>query len=242
MKNALFVLLLTLSLAGRGQSSATAEVRGQGAAVSPQGILYRPGVAVAVHAGTAGVGADVAVALHRRVNLRVGGNFFTYTGQELSGKDTDDLQVAFDYTLKLKSFNALIDFYPFKNAGFHLTGGAYYNLNTIAFNGKPTKDVQFNDVVFTVDEIGTLDGKATFNKVAPYAGVGWGHPFLRRRLKLTIDAGFFYMQSPMVTLTTTKMLEPSSDQGAVIEQSLEPVKYYPVLTIGLSYNLGKKNI
>ncbi|NBB22827.1 hypothetical protein GVN20_25955 [Runella sp. CRIBMP] len=239
MKNALFVLFLALSLAGRSQSSATSEVKGQGTPVSPQGILYRPGVVVMLHGGTAGLGAGVAVALHRRVNLRVGVNAFTYQTQILSGKDTDDLQIAFDVKAKLKSANVLLDLYPFKNLGLHLTGGLYYNLNEMTFFGKPTKDVKFNDVVFNIDEIGTLDGKASFNKTAPYVGFGWGQPFLRNRFKVSFDAGFFFMQSPKITFRTTKMLEPSSDQGAVIEQSLEPVKYYPVVNISLSYNLGK---
>lgn len=238
MKYTLSVLMIALSLVVWGQSSATAEVTGPEAA-APKSSVYRPGVAVMVHGGTAGLGAGVAVALHRRLNLRVGVNSFNYQTQILSWKDTDDLQIGFDVKAKLKSANVLLDLYPFKNLGLHLTGGLYYNLNEMTFFGKPTKDVKFNDVVFTVDEIGTLDGKASFNKTAPYVGLGWGQPFLRNRFKVSFDAGFFYMQSPNITLTTTKMLEPSSDQGAVIEQSLEPVKYYPVVNISLSYNLGK---
>lgn len=239
MKHSLCVLMIALAPIARGQSSATAEVVGKQEAATPKNSVYRPGVAVTVHGGTAGMGAGVAVALHRRINLRVGVNAFTYQTRILSGKDTDDLQIGFDVKANLKSANVLLDLYPFKNVGLHLTGGLYYNLNEMTFFGKPTKDVKFNDVVFTVDEIGTLDGKASFNKTAPYVGLGWGQPFLRNRFKVSFDAGFFYMQSPKISFRTTNMLEPSSDQGAVIEQSLEPVKYYPVVNLSLSYNLGK---
>lgn len=198
---------------------------------------YKPGVALTAHASTAGFGAGLAKSVFRQVVVRAGINSFTYQGTLTSGKASDNLQIGFDYTAKLSSVNMLVDYYPFKRVGFRLTAGAYYNLNQLTFLGKPTKDVRFNDVVFTVDQVGTVSGQANFNKVAPYAGIGWGHPFLRNRLKFTADVGLFYQQSPALTFVTTGMLEPSSDQGAIIENNLKPLKYYPVVSLGLSYNL-----
>ncbi len=198
---------------------------------------YRPGISLAVHAGTAGFGFDISKSLFRQLSVRIGANLFNYQSTLKSGKDTDELQIGFDYTVKLLSFNMLVDYYPFKRAGFRLTTGVYYNLNQLSFFGKPTKDVRFNDVVFTIDQVGTVSGKADFSKVAPYAGIGWGHPFLRNRLKFTADIGIFYQQSPTITFVTTGMLEPSSDQGPIIENNLKPLKYYPVVNLGISYNL-----
>ncbi|NDU98215.1 hypothetical protein [Spirosoma terrae] len=222
MKSTFFLLPLLLSLlAGKSQS---------------QNVPYKPGVALVAHAGTAGYGIGISKSLSRQLALRVGINQFTYKGTLTSGKATDELQIGFDYTIRLLSFNGLIDYYPFKRAGFHLTAGAYVNQNEVTFFGKPTKDVRFNDVVFTIDQVGTVSGKASFAKVAPYAGIGWGHPFLRNRFKVMADVGFFYQQSPSITLTTTGMLEPSSDQAPVIENNLKPLKYYPVISLGLAYN------
>ncbi len=199
--------------------------------------VYRPGVAVSVHGGTAGFGVGLSKSIVRQVAVRAGVNRFTYNGTLKSGKDTDELQLGFDYTINLSSVNLLADYYPFKRAGFRITAGAYYNLNEITFFGKPTKDVRFNDVVFTIDQVGTVDGKANFNRIAPYAGIGWGHPFLRNRLKFMADLGVFYQQSPQLAFNTTGMLEPSSDQGPIIENNLKPLKYYPIVSIGFSYNL-----
>jgi hypothetical protein len=198
---------------------------------------YRPGIALMAHAGTAGFGIDVGKSLFRQLAVRVGANVFNYKGNLKSGKDSDELQIGFDYTVKLASFNLLVDYYPFKRAGFRLTTGAYYNQNQLSFFGKPTKDVRFNDVVFSIDQVGTVDGKANFQKIAPYAGIGWGHPFLGSRLKFTADVGIFYQQSPTITFVTTGMLEPSSDQGPIIENNLKPLKYYPVVNLGISYNI-----
>ncbi|MFD1143536.1 hypothetical protein ACFQ4C_20585 [Larkinella insperata] len=226
MKN---VILLFLSLALPVYSLAQRDKQ--------QTTSFQPGVAVGVRAGTAGVGLDVSKSIASRWVLRVGGNLFSYMGKLKSGKDTDDIQIGFDYKIKLASFNALIDFYPFQRAGFRLIGGVFYNLNELTFDGLPTKEVSFNDVTFTRQQLGTINGKANFNKVAPYVGLGWGRPFRGSRLTFMADLGVFYQQSPQVTLVTTGMLEPSSDQGPVIEQNLRPLKYYPVLNLGLTYRL-----
>ncbi|MGV3556533.1 hypothetical protein [Larkinella arboricola] len=227
MKN---VLLLFLSVALPGWSLAQQDVQSTTSS-------FQPGVAVGIRAGTAGIGLDISKSITPQWVLRVGGNLFSYTGTLKSGKDTDDIQIGFDYKLKLASVNALIDFYPFRRAGFRVTGGVFYNLNELTFDGLPTKEVVFNDVTFTREEIGTINGKANFTKVAPYLGLGWGHPFRGTKLTFMADLGVFYQQSPQVTLVTTGMLEPSSDQGPVIERNLQPLKYYPVLNLGLSYRL-----
>ena len=198
---------------------------------------YRPGLALIAQASTAGVGVGLAKSLSRQVALRVGANWFTYNGHLTSCASSDELQMAFNYTIKLASFNALVDYYPFRRAGFHLTAGAYFNLNQITFLGKPTKEVRFNEVVFTPDQIGTVSGKASFDKVAPYLGIGWGHPFLRSKLKFMANVGVFYQQSPAITFVTTGMLEPSSDQGPIIENNLKPLKYFPLVSVGLAYRI-----
>ncbi|MFC5407810.1 hypothetical protein ACFPMF_00720 [Larkinella bovis] len=198
---------------------------------------YQPGLAVAIRAGTAGVGFDVFKSIVPRFTVRAGASLFSYQGQLDSGKPTDVVQIAYDYELKLASINALVDFYPFKRAGFRLTTGVFYNLNQLTFDGTPMKEVRFNDVIFTKEQVGTINGKADFNRIAPYAGLGWGHPFRGTKLKFMVDLGLFYQQSPQVTFVTTGMLEPSSDQGAVIEQNLQPLTFYPILNLGLSYRL-----
>ncbi|WP_461148737.1 hypothetical protein [Spirosoma pulveris] len=233
MKHLLYLLILALPLVATAQNDTPA-----GAARATRPLpLYKPGFALMLSAGSTGGGVAVGYSINRSVAVRVGANLFNYDGTLKSGKDTDDIQIGFDYTVKLKNADLMVDLYPFKRSGFRLTGGAYYNINTVTFFGKPTKDVKFNDTVFTIDEVGTLDGKADFNKVAPYVGLGFGNPYTRKRLKFMVDIGFFYQQSPLVTFRTTGMLEPSSDQGAVIQKNLEPLKYYPVVNLGLSYKL-----
>ncbi|MDQ1086490.1 MULTISPECIES: hypothetical protein [unclassified Siphonobacter] len=200
---------------------------------------YTEGFALGLKAGTAGFGLDLYHSINRHFTGRIGFGLFNYKTRFISGSSTDDVQIGLDGNIKIKTVNALIDYYPFKRMGFRLTGGIMLNLNEVTLDGKPTRDVKLEDLTFTVDEIGTLSGKAEFNKLAPYIGLGFGQPFLRNRLKFNIDLGFFYQQSPKVSLTATKMLEPSQDQAAIIERNLKPLKYYPVLNLGVSYRLNK---
>lgn len=198
---------------------------------------YQRGFAVMLSAGSAGGGVAVGYSITPQLAARLGVNMFNFSGDLKSGKDTDDIQIGFDYKLKLQNANLMLDFYPFKRAGIRLTGGVFYNRNQITFYGKPTKDVKFNDITFTIAEVGTLDGRADFQKIAPYVGLGFGNPYTRHRLKFMFDLGFFYQQSPLITFKTTGLLEPSSDQGPVIQNNLKPLKYYPIINLGLSYKL-----
>jgi hypothetical protein len=236
MKYRYLVLLLATSLTAYCQTDSAPD--------QPQALkmpkplpTYQPGFAVMLSAGSAGGGVAVGHSISRQLAARLGVNMFSYSGTLKSGKDTDNLQIGFDYKLKLQTTNLLLDFYPISQSGFRMTGGAFYNLNQISFFGKPVKDVKFNDVTFTVDEVGTLDGKATFNKLAPYIGLGFGNPYTRSRLKFMADVGFFYQQSPAISFTTTGLLTPSSDQGPIIQRNLSPLKYYPIITLGASYKL-----
>lgn len=205
---------------------------------SPRSLpTYRPGFAIMASAGSAGGGVAVGYSINRRFAARLGANAFRYSGTLTSGEDSDELQIGFNYKIKLQTVNALVDYYPFDQTGLRLTGGAFYNLNQIDFFGKPTKDVKLNDVTFTVDEVGTLTGQADFKRIAPYLGLGFGNPYTRRRLKFMFDLGFFYQQSPQITFKTTGLLEPSSDQGPIIQDNLRPLKFYPIINVGLSYKL-----
>ncbi len=237
MNTPLLSLLLALPVMAYSQSDSLTTR----AVVAPRQIAplptYRPGFALMLSAGTTGIGLGIGHSINRHVGVRVGANLFTYIGTTKSGKTTDNVQMGIDYKAKLQSANLMLDIYPFKRTGFRLTGGAFYNLNQITFFGMPAKTVTFNDISFTPTEVGTLDGKVNFAKIAPYAGIGFGNPYTRSRVKFMLDIGFFAQQSPQVTLVSTGLLEPSSDQGAVIQDNLRALKYYPVASFGISYKL-----
>ncbi len=236
MKPTLLVLLLALPLATYCQTDSL-----NASVATPKSIrilpVYRPGFALILSVGTVGGGLSIGHSVSRQFSLRTGVSLFNYAGTIKTGKETDNIKINLAYKLNLQTAHLLADFYPVKQSGIRLTGGAFYNLNQVTFFGTPNNDVKFNDISFTTAEVGTLDGKAVFNKIAPYIGLGFGNPYTRNRLKVMFDIGFFYQQSPQITFKTTGLLEPSSDQGAVIENNLKALKYYPIVNLGISYKL-----
>lgn len=238
MKPLYHLVLLALPMMATGQTISRFEASKPARSVP----LYRPGHArpgfiLLVSAGSTGGSVALGYSVSRQLALRVGANLYHYNGTLKSGNDADNIQIEFDYQIKLENADLKIDLYPFNRSGFRLTSGVYYNKNALTFLGKPAKNVKFNDTVFTIDQVGTLAGQANFNKFAPYAGLGFGNPYTRKRLTLMLDVGFFYQQSPLISLQATGLLEPSADQGAVIQRNLQPLQYYPVVNLGLAYKL-----
>ena len=103
----------------------------------------------------------------------------------------------------------LFDFFPFRNAAFHITAGAYFNLNPkglIQVKGVPTdangnasfpESMRANARIYgiTSDPDGNilLDAQWKNKVVRPYLGIGFGRPVsLKRRVGVNFDLGVAY--------------------------------------------------
>ena len=93
-------------------------------------------MAIAADVGTTGVGAHLSVPLQSKLNARFGIGFLNYSYDS----STDDV----DYKLKLKlrTFDALLDYFPMDGA-FRLSAGVVYNGNKIDAKGKPNKNGEY---------------------------------------------------------------------------------------------------
>jgi hypothetical protein len=89
-----------------------------------------------------------------------------------------------------------------------------------------------------------LNGVVDFKSTAPYFGVGWGNA-TNGRFGLALDLGVVLQGIPQVSLTATGLV--SSDPNFVqelnrevqeLENDISAFKYYPVISLGLSMNLG----
>jgi hypothetical protein len=80
--------------------------------------------------GTTGVGVHLSVPLAQQLNARFGVNYFDYS----FNSSTND--VNYDAKARLRTFDALLDWFPF-DSGFRLSGGVVYNGNKIDATGKP---------------------------------------------------------------------------------------------------------
>jgi hypothetical protein len=218
--------------------------------------VYRPFVstAVAVRLGAGGVGGELATYLSHRLNLRVGGDAFTYS----TTFTTNGLNAA--GTLKLGDSFAALDLHPFRN-GFRLSPGlTFYNRNNVSANLNVPGGNNFtlNSVDYTSEASDPVNGTAvaTFgNKVSPRLTLGWGNSFPRYggHWSFPIELGFYYTSAPTVAISLSGSACSSSGCGSIntpdnevniqgeearLNSDLAPARFFPVFSLGVGYRFG----
>jgi len=103
---------------------------------------------------------------------------------------------------------------------------------------KPTKSYTVGGDIYTPDLLGTMSADISFNKVAPYIGIGFGDPTAGSKgLGFTFDIGTVFQGAPKAKLSATGLIEPSAspEQQEKLESNLSWFKFYPVVSFGLTY-------
>jgi hypothetical protein len=222
-----------------------------GGSTSGQSDLPRLGIAASI--GSLGVGGQVATAVARKVNVRGGFNYFSYS---LSGTTNDN--IAYNGKLRLESAEALVDYYV---AGpFHISGGALlYN----GFQGTGTivepagHSFTLNSVTYYSSPTDPTNGTGTLipRKAAPVALIGFGNLLPRNKHHFTanFDLGVAFQGSPNAKLNLMGSVcsapntgcapisvQPTVQANILAEQNkvnndLAPFKFYPVLRLTFGY-------
>lgn len=206
-----------------------------GSALALSATVVCADVGVNVKAGTLGAGVELSKGFSDKLSVGLALNAYTY-------KTTDKTSnVDYDYKLELQSAGLLANYHPFSGV-FRLTAGVLVNNNELSLTGKPNASASYtiNGVTYTASQVGTLTGKVTFNKTAPYLGLGWGsRP--NGSFGLTADIGALYQGSPKLTLSATGALSDPAlaadvqAERAKAESDLSSFKWYPVVSLGLYY-------
>lgn len=210
---------------------------------APRASAADPAFALALRAGTPGVGLDLDLGLSKSLGVRLGYAGFNIN-HSISTSDVD-----YNGNLKLRMFTALLDWYVFRG-GFHLTVGAANNATRLDVTGLPAQgSYTINGRTYSLSELGSLTGRAKFpHAVAPYVGIGWGNPVGQGgRVHFLFDVGAVYGGAPVVGLVAH--CGPAAPSGgsvcaqiqsdAALEQSklqekVHSDKWYPVVNLGLS--------
>jgi len=185
--------------------------------------------------GTLGLTFEGIYSLSTDFNVRGGVSFFNYSYKG-DKKTTDDY--SFNADLKLSSFSVLADWYLFGGTFFRLTGGAIINLNKVSAEAAPTKTYYVGGDEYTPEKLGNLNIDISFQKFSPYIGIGFGNPLDGPSgLAFTVDIGSAYQGAPKAALSAKGLLEPSAapDQEKQLESNLNWFKWWPVITLGLTY-------
>ena len=205
-----------------------------------------PDLAVAVRAGTPGVGLDLDLGISPSFGMRVGFAGFNIN-HTVNTSDVD-----YDGRLKLRTITGLLDWYVFQG-GFHLTAGVAGNGTKLDVVGQPNQgSYTINGTTYTSSQLGSLNGELKFgNSVSPYVGFGWGNPAGENgRVHFLFDVGAIYGGTPTVSLAAN--CGPAAPPGSALcnevqsnvateEQKLvskaDILRWYPVVSLGIAIRL-----
>jgi hypothetical protein len=208
--------------------------------------------ALGLKASTLGAGVDAGLRLARRFNVRVGFNAFDYH------RNLSNDGISYDSAFRLRSVQALVDWFPFRKS-FHLSGGLLlYNGNHMSAHALvPSNQVlDAGDEAVISDPANPITGKArsTARVVPPMVAIGFGNFVPRtRRVGFSIDVGVVFQGAPHSTLTLRgSACDPSGEfcgdiagdpniqaeslaARRTIDKDLFFMKYYPFVSLELGY-------
>ncbi len=193
------------------------------------------GIGVYLRAGTIGYELGAVKSVTPKINLHGGFNFLTMNTE---GETSGDNPVAYDLDLKYFSFAAAIDYYPWQN-GFRFTAGMLLNNNILEGTGQAVKTYRFDEDEYAPEDIGIMKAKIEpGSAITPFVALGIGNPLAKNeKLCFFMDIGVVYQGSPDVTLEAEEgtMIYPTIDQEKQIEKNIENLKFYPYVSLGISY-------
>lgn len=190
-------------------------------------------VGIAARASTLGIGAELSVNAGDYISFRLGGNYFELT------RDVTIEGNRYSATPQFENGVALVDVYPFKGI-FHVSGGIILNYN----EGRLAAElpVTLDGRAYGEPEISALDATVTFDRTAPYVGIGIAG---RSRIAFVLDLGVGFTGTPLVDLQVESDLTGAerAELDARVDREEEVVRdeirrrswlrYHPVLSLGL---------
>lgn len=193
------------------------------------------GFGVGVKASTLGVGVEATYAVSPRLTMSVGINKYSSTST-----DTTD-GINYDVDMDLKTVAVLANFHPFAGS-FRLTGGVMMNSNELGMTADCSSGCAVGGATYTADQVGILKAAVDFKKIAPYAGIGFGHS-ASSGLGFTLDIGVLMQGEPNVDLTSTggtlsgdaAFQAELAVEEANAEDDIKEFTMYPVIAAGLNY-------
>jgi len=208
-----------------------------------ENVTKSSGWAITPEISTLGFGASVTKSVTPNLNARLGLNYFS------TGIDVKNTDVTYKSDVNLFNVSTVVDYHPWKNSGFRVTGGLVFNDNRVEGSGNATNgNITINNKTYDSDELGSVKAKISFpNSVAPYLGIGWGNAVKPgQRFGFSVNLGVMFPGSPQVDLTPTFGAAANPDiqteinnniaaEKSKIQKDLDWLNVYPVFSLGLSY-------
>ena len=200
-----------------------------------QSALADDNIWLGAKAGTLGIGFEATWRPTPILDFRAGLNNYSY--------NTNSAEAGIDYDSELD----LNTFYATANlrapmSPFRLTAGIFSNRNEVNLVSQSSATYDIGGMTYTGAEVGTLNAAVSFEKTAPYLGVGADFR-IADTLGLNFDLGVLWQGTPVVGMTASGpiTLDPNfqaelAAETVELQNALNNYKAYPVVSIGLSFN------
>ena len=190
---------------------------------------------IAARAGTQGLGLEATWRAVPYLDLRLGLSRYDYS--------TDRTEAGIDYDVDLEldslyaTVNARVPLSPFR-----VTAGVVRNGNEGLFFAPQQASFDIGGQTFAGSSVGNLRGNATFDDLAPYAGVGFDFR-VANSIGLHLDAGVMYQGEASVSLAADGTLagDPTfqaalETERAELEDEISDYEWFPVVALAISFN------
>jgi hypothetical protein len=211
--------------------------------------------------GAGGINLQAATNLNRYINLRGVGNVFNYT---VNNVNTNGLNL--NGKLSLASAGVSVDFYPFPYHGLRFSPGVlFYNHNSASAAVTVPGGTSFtlNDFTYYSSTSNPVKGAGQLGLNAQNPAfsmtAGWGNLISRRgrHFSIPFEIGAAFVGTPNLNMALTSGQVCSNPQGtancqdvatdsevqsdlqtqiAKYKNDLNPLKVYPIVSIGIGYN------
>ncbi len=198
---------------------------------------YSTPVGLSLGLGTIGTGASVTYNIENRYGVRIGANSYEFD------KKISNQGVSFDATIEISGLSAKFDWYPWASRA-RITAGLMSNTsNVVATPYANNLTMEVNGKEISLSDAGQTEVEVNFSPVSTYLGIGWGNAGRGEGLSLFTDLGVVLQGTPDVSLEIEKQSELGltaadiQEQERRYERELKGLRFYPVVTVGVSYNL-----
>jgi hypothetical protein len=205
-------------------------------------VAHATELGVFAEAGTFGLGGGFAAQFNERFSGRIG---YSRISGDLDDYETDDLE--FDADVTIAAAKLLFDWYPTSSI-FRVTAGAMLNDNKASAVADPTGGgYVINGTFYPAFALGSITGRADFDRFTPYLGVGWGRALdTVGRFNVSVDVGAAFLSNSNVTLVAncasavptavcTRIQQDLSAEEAEIEDDADDLGIWPHASVQFSW-------
>lgn len=190
-------------------------------------------------ASTNGLGLNVKYILNKNFTFKAG--YETLALNHTFSFDENNIDFAADLDYRTGGLFLLTDWFYTPN--LYISGGAIINKFQPEMAGYAVSDMQYGDISIPASDVGNFS--FIFEpelKISPYLAVGYRNFFGKsKRVSYNFETGLYYIGSPKVSIESTGLLAPTSNEAhghkQYIEEQFSVYKYYPIAKFDIAVRL-----